>query len=180
MNFETEIISTKNYLLRKVVSKVLFIIAIFSLILVIDRKLEGGLLELVNAPLYLYFIVWSWIIIVISFSVYLSTLKYRIGKLNLTSEGIHIVISLGNSDKLFPYTQIESVTVVLNNNATRAKYSRSILHGGRNWIEFTYQNKSYKYEFFMISIKKDEELENGLLELPTYIDCNKLIIKRRS
>jgi len=179
MNFEAEIISTKKYLLKTIVSKILFIVAVLSLILVIDRSLEGGLLEVYNAPLYLYLIVWGWIIIAISLSIYFGSKKYKLGKMALISQGVQIALYSGNITELFSYGNMETLGVVLRTDVSGSKYSRGVLDGGRNVIEFIYQGRTYKYEFFLESVVQDKDLDATLKELPNYMSDSKLKIKRR-
>lgn len=176
MYFETEIISSKGYIYNKFLGKAFLVLLALLLVLVVDREFEGGLLSLVDAPKGVYVIIWFFITVTFLLSIHASLFKYKLGNVKINNNEILSELRKGNSE-VYPFNQIDEVTIILNKKEDKPKYARSIIVGGKNWIKFNYKGKLYKLEFFLNSIKKDEELNVFLEYLKTTFDKKIQIIQ---
>lgn len=176
MNFETEIISSKGYIYNKILGKAFLVLLALLLVLVVDREFEGGLLSLVDAPKSVYVIIWFFIAVTFLLSIHASLFKYKLGNVKINNNEILSELRKGKPE-IYPFNKIDEVAFILNRKEDKAKYARSILVGGKNWIKFNYKGELYKFEFLLNSIKKDEELDIFLEYLKTTFDKKIKIIQ---
>jgi len=176
MKFETEIISSKIYVIN-LIGKALFFIGILPIVFVIDFRLQGGIFKILNVPDLYYYLVWLWIIFLLLTSFYLQSKKYLKGKIIFNSDSIYIYkASNNNIDQKIKYADIQILKIIFNNK-TKNKYSRNIIEGGKNWVEI--KNRSeYRFEIYLKSEKQEQEFLKMLQNLDSLKIIKKIVIQK--